>query len=159
MEAYYHRVWCITSWNQDCPQKYQQPQIWRWYQSNGRKWRGAKESLDEGEKADLKLNIQKAELMASCSITSWQINREKVEAVTDLISSGSKTTVDNDYSHEIKRHLLFGRKAKAVTNQDSLLKIKDFASLTEVCIDKAKVFFFSVVMYGYKSWIIKKAEH
>ena len=83
-----------------------------------------------------------------------------METVTDFILGGSKITADGDCSHEIKRHLLFGRKAKAVTNQDSVLKIKDFTLLTEVCIDKAKVFFFfSVVMYGYKSWVIKKAEH
>ena len=94
--------------------------------------------------------------MASCSITSWQINREKVEAVTDLIFSGSKTTVDNDYSHEIKRHLLFGRKAKAVTNQDSVLKIKDFTLPTNFLLVKAM--FFSVVKYGCKNWTVKKAE-
>ena len=109
MEAYYHRVWCITSWNQDCPEKYQQPHIWKWYQSNGRKWRGTEESLDEGEKANLKLNIQKTKLIASCPITSWQISREKVEAVTDFIFLGSKIVVDNDCSHEIKRHSLEGK--------------------------------------------------
>ena len=79
--------------------------------------------------------------MASCPITSRQISREKVGAVTDFIFLGSKITVDNDCSHEIKRHLLFGRKAKAMANQDSVLKIKDFTLLTKVCIGKAEVFF------------------
>ena len=97
----------ITNWNQDCWEK-----ICRWYYSNGRKWRGTTEPLEsESEKADLKLNIQKTKIMASSPITSWQIEREKVEAVTDFIFLGSKITVYGDCSHEIKRCLLFGRKA------------------------------------------------
>ena len=79
--------------------------------------------------------------MASDLITSWQIDGEMMETVIDFIFLGSKITVDNDCSHEIKRHLLFGRKAKAMANQDSVLKIKDFTLLTKVCIGKAEVFF------------------
>ena len=96
----------ITSWNQDCWEKYQQPQICRWYHSNGRKCRGTEEPLDEGIKgelkAGLKLKIQKTKIMASNPITSWQIEREKVDAVTGFIFLGSKITADSDCSHEIK---------------------------------------------------------
>ena len=92
--------------------------------------------------------------MASGSITSWQIEREKVEAVTDFIFLGSKITVDNDCSHEITRFLLLGR--KAMTNLDSILKSRDITLPTKVCIVKAMVF--PVVMYGWESWTIKKAE-
>ena len=88
-------------------------------------------------------------------INSWQIEGEKVETVTDFISLGSKITADSDYSHKIKRCLLLER--KAMTNQDSILKSRDITSPTKVCIVKAMVF--PVVMYGYKSWTVKKAEH
>ena len=92
--------------------------------------------------------------MASGPITLWQIDGENVETVTDLIFLGSKITVDSDYSHEIKRHLLLGR--KAMTNLVSILKSRDITLLTKICIVKAMVF--PVVMYGCKSWTIKKAE-
>ena len=92
--------------------------------------------------------------MASGPITSWQIDRETMEAVTDLIFLGSKITADGDCSHEIKRHLLLGR--KAMTNIDSILKGRDITLLTKVCIVKAMDFL--VVMYGCESWMIKKAE-
>ena len=93
--------------------------------------------------------------MASGSITSWQIDGETVETVSDFIFLGSKVTADGGCSHEIKRHLFFGR--KAMTNQDSILKSRDITVLTKVHIVKAMVF--PVVMYGYESWTIKKAEH
>ena len=93
--------------------------------------------------------------MASGPITSWQIEGGKVEAVTEFIFLGSKITADGDGSHEIKRHLLLGR--KAMTNLDSILKSKDITLLTKVCIVEAVVF--PVVMYGYESWTIKKADH
>ena len=110
---------------------------------------------EESEKAGLKLNIQKTKIMASGPISSWQIEREKVEAVIDLLYLGSKITVDGDYSHEIKRHLLLGR--KAMTNPDSILKNRDITLPTKAHLVKAMVF--PVVMYGYDSWTIKKAEH
>ena len=109
---------------------------------------------EEREKAGLRLNIQKMKIMASSPITSWQIDGETMETVTDFIFLGSKITVDDDCSHEIKKHLLFGRKVK--TNQDSVLKIRDITLLTKVCI--LKVMVFPVVMYGSESWSIKKAE-
>ena len=93
---------------------------------------------EESEKAGLKLNIQKMKIMASGPITSWQIDGETVETVTDFIFLGSKITVDSDYSHEIKRCLLFGR--KAMTNLDSILKSRDITFLTKVCLVKAMVF-------------------
>ena len=100
----------------------------------------------------LKLNIQKTKIMASCPITSWQIDRETVAA---FIFRGSKITADGDCSHEIKRHLLIGR--KVMTNLDSILKSRDITLSTKVPLVKAMVF--SVVMYGCESWTIKKAEH
>ena len=103
----------------------------------------------------MKLNIQKTEIMASGPITSWQINGEIVETVTDFISLGFKITAHGDCSHEIKRHLLLER--KAMTNLDSVLKSRDIALPTEVYVVKAMVF--PVVMYGCESWKIKKAEH
>ena len=109
---------------------------------------------EESEKVDLKLNIQKTKIMACRPITAWQIEGE-VEAVTDFIFLGSKITADGDCNHEIKRHLLFGR--KVMTNLYSILKSRDITLLTKVHIVKAMVF--PVVMYGYKSWTIKKAEH
>ena len=106
------------------------------------------------KKAGLKLNIQKTKIMASSPITSWQIDGETMETVTDFVFLGSKITVDGDCSHEIKRHLLHGR--KAMTNLDSVLKSRDITLPTKVCIVKAVVF--PVVMYGCESWTIKKAE-
>ena len=109
---------------------------------------------EENEKAGLKLNLQKSKIMASSSITSWQIDEEKVWTVTDFIFLGSKITADGDCSHEIKRHLLLRR--KAMTKLDSILKSRDITLPTKVCLVKAMVF--SVVMYGCESWTIKKAE-
>ena len=109
----------------------------------------------ESKKVGLKLNIQKMKIMASSPITSWQINGEKIETVTDFIFLGSKITADGDCSHEIKRHLLLGR--KATTNLDSILKSRDITSLTKVHVVKAMVF--PVVMYGCESWTLEKAEH
>ena len=110
---------------------------------------------EESEKAGLKLNIQKTKIMASDPITSWQIDGETVGTVTDFIFLGSKITADGDYSHEIKRRLLLGR--KAMTNLDSILKSRDITSLTKVRLVKAMVF--PVVMCGCESWTVKKAEH
>ena len=93
--------------------------------------------------------------MASGPITSWQIDEERMETVRDFIFGGSKITADGDYSHEIKRHLLLGR--KAMTNLDSILKSRDITLLTKIYLFKAMVF--PVVIYGCKSWTIKKAEH
>ena len=109
---------------------------------------------ENSEKVGLKLNIQKTKIMASGPITSWQIDGETVETVTDFIWGGSKITADGDCSHEIKRCLLLER--KAITNLDSILKSRDITLLTMVCLVKAMVF--SVVLYGYESWTTKKAE-
>ena len=109
---------------------------------------------EESEKAGLKLNIQKTKIMAFGPISSWQIDGETMETVTDFIFLGSKITVDGDCSHEIKRHLLLGR--KAMTNLDSILKSRDITLLTIVHLVKSMAF--PVVMYGCKSWTIKKAE-
>ena len=110
---------------------------------------------EENEKAGLKLNIQKTKIKASSPIISWQIDRETMETVTIFIFLGSKITVDGDCSHEIKRHLLLGR--KTITNLDSILKSRDITLPTKVRVVKAMVF--PVVMYGCESWTIKKAEH
>ena len=110
---------------------------------------------EESEKVGLKLNIQKTKIMASGPITSWEIDGETVETVSDCIFLGSKITADGDCSHEIKRCLLLGR--KVMTNLDSILKSRDITLLTKVHLVKAMVF--SVVKYGYESWTIKKAEH
>ena len=110
---------------------------------------------EESEKVVLKLNIQKTKIMASGPITSWQIDGETMETVRDFIFLGSKITADGDCSHEIKRCLLFGR--KAMTNLDSILKSRDITLLTKVCLVKAMVF--PVVMHGCESWTIKKAQH
>ena len=110
---------------------------------------------EESEKAGLKLSIQKTKIMASSPVTSWQIDEETVETVTDFIFLGSKVTADGDYSHEIKRGLLLGK--KAMTNLDSILKSRDIILLTKVHIAKAMVF--PVVIYGFESWTIKRAEH
>ena len=109
---------------------------------------------EESEKVGLKLNIQKAKIMASGPITSWEIDREIVETVADFISLGSKITADGDCSHEIKRRLLLGR--KVMTSLDSILKSRDITLPTKICLVKAMVF--PVVMYGCESWTIKKAE-
>ena len=110
---------------------------------------------EESEKVGLKLSIQKTKIMASGPITSWQIDGETVETVTDFILGGSKITEDGDCSHEIKRRLLLGR--KVMTNLDSILKSRDIILLTNVNLGKAMVF--PIVMYGCESWTIKKAEH
>ena len=110
---------------------------------------------EDSEKVGLKLSIQKTKIMASGPITSWEIDRETMQTVKDFIFWGSKITADGDCSHEIKRHLLLGR--KAMTNLDSILKSRDSTLLRKVHIVKAMVF--PVVMYGYESSTIKKAEH
>ena len=109
---------------------------------------------EESENFGLELNIQKTKIMASSPITSWEIDGETVETVTDFILGGSKITADGDCSHEIKRHLLFGR--KVMTNLDSILKSRDIILPTKVHLVKALVF--PVVMYGCESWTIKIAE-
>ena len=109
---------------------------------------------EESEKAGLKLNIQKTKIVATSLITSWQIDGETMETVTDFILGDSKIIADSDCSHEIKRCLLLGR--KAMTNLDSILKSRDVTLPTKVHLVKAMVF--PIVMYGCKSWTIKKAE-
>ena len=111
--------------------------------------------MKESEKVGLKLNIQKTKIMASGPITSWQIDGETMETVTDFILGGSKITADGDCSHDIKRFLLLGR--KAMTNLDSILKSRDVTLPTKVRLVKAMVF--PLVMYGCESWTVKKAEH
>ena len=110
---------------------------------------------EENEKVGLKLNIQKTKIMASSPITSWQIDGETMETVTDFLFVDSKITADGDCSHEIKRRLRPGR--KAMTSLDSILKSRDNTLLTKVHLVKAMVF--PVVMYGCESWAVKKAEH
>ena len=110
---------------------------------------------EESEKDGLKLNIQKTKIMISSAITPWQIDGETMKTLTDFIFLGSKITADGDYSHEIKRCLLLGRKAR--TNLDSILKSRDISLPMKAHLVKAIVF--SVVMYGYESWTITKAEH
>ena len=109
---------------------------------------------EESEKVGLKLNIQKTKIMSSGPITSWHIDGETVETVAAFIFLGSKITADGDCPHEIKRHLLLGR--KVVANLDSILKSRDITLPTKVCLVKAMIF--PVVMYGCESWTIKKAE-
>ena len=109
---------------------------------------------EESEKVGLKLNIQKTKIMASGPITSWQIDGETVETVTDFILGGCKVTADGDCSHEIKRRLLLRR--KLMTNLDSIFKSRDITLPTKVRLVKAMVF--PVVMYGCESWTVKKAE-
>ena len=109
---------------------------------------------EESEKVGLKLNIQKTEIMASGPITSWEIDGETVETVSDFFG-GSKNTADGDCSHEIKRRLFLGK--KVMTNLDSILKSRDITLPTKFCLFKAMVF--PVVMYGCESWTVKKAEH
>ena len=112
---------------------------------------------EESKKAGLKLNIQKAKIMAFSPITSWQIDGETVETVSDFIFLGSIITADGDCSHEIKRHLLLGRSNLDRTNLDSIFKSRDITLPTKVLLVKAMVF--PVVMYGCESWTVKKAEH
>ena len=109
---------------------------------------------EESEKVGLKLNIQKTKIMASGPITSWEIDGETVGTVSDFIFWGSRITADGDCSHEIKRRLLFGR--KAMTNKDSIIKSRNITLPTKVCLVKAMVF--PVVMYGCESWTVKEAE-
>ena len=109
---------------------------------------------EESEKPGLNLKIQKPKIMASNPINSWQIDGETMETVTDFIFLGSKITVNGDHRHEVKRHLLLGR--KALTNLDNILENRDIAWLTKVCLVKALVF--PVVMYECESWTVKKAE-
>ena len=109
---------------------------------------------EESEKVALKLNIQKTKITASGPTTSWEIDGETVETVSDFIFWGSKITADGDCSHEIKRHLLLGR--KVMTHLDSIFKSRDITLPTKVCLVKAMVF--SVVMYGCESWTVKRAE-
>ena len=108
----------------------------------------------ESEEVGLKLNIQKTKIMASGPITSWEIDGETVETVSDCILAGSKITADGDCSHEMKRRLLLGR--KVMTNLDSMLKSRDTTLLTKFCLVKGMVF--PLVMYAGESWTIKKAE-
>ena len=108
----------------------------------------------ESEKVGLKLNIQKTKIMASGPSASWETDGETVETVSDFIFGGSKITEDSDFSHEIKRRLLLGR--KVMTNLDSILKSRDITLPTKVCLVKALVF--PVTMYGCESWAVKKAE-
>ena len=110
---------------------------------------------EESEKVGLKLNIQNTKIMASGPITSWEMDGEKVETVSDFILGGSKITADGDCIHAIKRHLLLGR--KVMTNLDSIFKSRDITLPIKVCLVKAVVF--PVVMYGCESWTIKKSEH
>ena len=110
---------------------------------------------EESEKVGLKLNIQKTKIMASGPITSWEIDGETVETVTDFILGGSKITADGDCSHEIKRRLPLGR--KAINSLDIIFKSRDITLPTKVCLVKGMVF--PLVMYGCESWTIKKAEH
>ena len=109
---------------------------------------------EESEKVGLKLNIQKTKIMASGLITSWQIEGETIETMTGFIFGGSKITADGDCSHEIKRHLLLGR--KVMSNLHSMLKSRDITLPTKACLVKAVAF--PIVMYGCESWTIKKAE-
>ena len=110
---------------------------------------------EESEKVGLRLNIQKTKIMASGAITSWEIDGETVETVSDFIFLGCKITADGDCSHESKRRLLLGR--KVMINLDSILKSRDVTLSTKVCLVKAMLF--PVVMYGCESWTVKKAEH
>ena len=110
---------------------------------------------EESEKIGLKVNIQKTKIMASGPLTSWQIDGETVETVSDFIFLGSKTTADGDYGHDIKRRLLLGR--KGMIKLDSILNSRDITLSTNVHLVKATVF--PVVMYGCESWTVKKAEH
>ena len=146
-----------TSWNQDCQESINNLR----YTDDTTLMAESKDELksllkvkEESEKVGLKLSIQKTKIMASGPITSWQIDGETVETVTDFILGGSKITADGDCSHEIKRPLLLGR--KVMTNLDSILKSRDITLPTKVRLVKAMVF--PVAMYGCESWTVKKAE-
>ena len=129
------------------------PPLWKKVKRN---YKSLLMKVKEGrEKVGLKLNIQKTKIMASVPITSWEIDGETVETVSDFIFLGSKIIADGDCGHEIKRHLLLGR--KVMTNLDSILKSRDITLPTKVRLVKAMVF--PVVMYGCESWTVKKAEH
>ena len=160
----YVHIYSSSSWTLEWQQKHQQPHICRWYHSNGRKWRGTKECLNESEgrewKSQLKIKYlkkkkkKKAKFTASGPITSRQTEGENVEAVTDFLFLGSKITVHGDCNHEIRRWLHLGR--KAMTNLDRVLKSRDVTLLIKVSIVKPMVF--PMVTYGCKSWTVKKAE-
>ena len=144
------------SWNQDCQEKYQQPQICRWDHPNGRKWRGTKKPLDGGErgewKSGLKTQHSKMKIMIFGPITSWQIGGKQWKQ--RLIFLGSKVTTDGDWSHEIKRRLLLGR--KAMTNVGSVSKSRDITLPRKVCIVKAMIF--PMVTHRCEIWTIKNTE-
>ena len=146
----------MPGWNQDCWEKQQQPQICRWNHPNGRKWRGNKEPPDEGERGEwkswLKTQHSKNEDHGIWSHHFMANGWGKMETVTDFIFLGSKITMHGDWSREIKRHLLLGK--KAMTNLDSVLKSGDITLSAKVHIVKALVF--PVVMYGCESWTKKK---
>ena len=150
-----------TSWNQDCQEKYQSPQICRWHHPDGRKSRGTEEPLDESESGEwkswLKAEQSKNKIMTSRPIMSWQVDRETMEIVTGFIFLGSKITADGDGSHEVKRHLLLGR--KAMTNLDSTLKSRDITLPTKVQLVRPMVFLVVLVWMwelDYKeSWLPK----
>ena len=146
--------WWSTSWNQDCQEKYQQPQICRWHHPYGRKQRGTSQPLDESVRGEwkgwLKMQHSKNKIMASSLITSWGTKK----TVTDYLL-GLKITADGDCSHEIKRRLLLRR--KAMTNLDNVLKSRDITLPTK--IHRVEAMVFAVVMYRCESWIIRKAEH
>ena len=164
--VHHEKCWAgrSTSWNQDCREKYQEPQICRWHHPYGRKWKDLKSLLmkvkEESEKVGLKLNIQKTKIMASVPITSWEIDGQTVETVSYFILGGSKITADGDCSHEDCNHLLLkGRRLlgrKVMSNLDSIFKSRDITLPTRVRLVNAMVF--PVVMYGCESWTLKKAK-
>ena len=151
-------TWKMNKWDY-LKDIYMKDKICRWPHPYGRKQRGTKEPPDEGERGEwkswLKTQHSKSKIMASGPITSWQIDGETKETVTDIIFLGSKITEDGDCRHGMKRRLLLGR--KAMINLDSILKSRDITLPTKVCQVKAVVF--PVVMYVCESWTIKKAEH
>ena len=137
------------------PEEMSKPQICRWYHPYDRKLRGTKEPFGENERAGLKLNIQKTKITASNPITSYQIDGETMETMTDFIFLGSKIPADGDCTHEIKRHLLLRR--KAMTSLDSILKSRDITLPTKIHLVKAMVS--PEVIYECESWTIKKAKY
>ena len=147
--AHHEKRWTgrNTSWNQDCQEKYQSPQMCRWHHPYA-------ESEEEPKSLLMRWKRRVTKTMASGPITSWEIDWETVEIVSDFIFLGSKITVDGDRNHEIKRRLLLGR--KVMTNLDSLFKSWDITLPTKVRLVKAMVF--PVVMYGCESWTVKKAS-
>ena len=153
-----HQAGWNTSWNQDCWEKYQSLQICRWHHPYGRKCKRTKEPLDESEKGEwkswLKAQYSENKDHGIGPVTSWQKDGETVETMADFIFGGSKITADGDCSHEIKRHLLLGR--KVMTNLDSILKSRDITLPTKVHLVKGMVF--PVVTYRCESWTTKKAE-